>query len=218
MIPVEPIGPPPGFAAKVVRPAKTWITKKGWTWTAPPPDGQSSLLPSYWTTVLDDLHEGYSGICAYLSVYTHRSLDGTSVDHYLPKSKSAVSLAYDWSNYRLASRPMNTNKWDHQDVLDPFTLPLGLFELNLLSGKVRINTAVAPVGSLLHDQAWHTLKERLKLNHGEYRELRLRILNKYLEARRPTGRGSAKRALAKARAALLLESPFVHHEVVRQGW
>lgn len=218
MITVNPIGPPSGFAAKVVRPAKAWVTKKGWVWTALPPAGQSRLLPAYWTAVLDDLHEGYSGICAYLSVYTHRSLDDTSVDHYKPKSKSAVSLAYDWSNYRLASRPMNTNKGDHQDVLDPFALPPGLFVLNLLSGKVQIDTAVAPIGSPLHAQAKVTLKDRLKLNDGEYRELRLRILNKYLEARRPTGRASAKRALVKARADLLLESPFIHHEVVRQGW
>ena len=135
MIPVSPVGPPPGFAAKVVKPAKAWATRKGWPWAAPPPAGKANELPDHWTKVLDALHEGYGGACAYLSVYTHRSLDSTSVDHFEPKSKAPISRAYDWSNYRLASRPMNTNKGEHQDVLDPLTLPIGLFKLNLVSNR-----------------------------------------------------------------------------------
>lgn len=213
MIPVTPVGPPPGFTASVVRPAKAWATRNAWVWTEPPPAGRASELPAHWTKVLDALHDGYGGACAYLSVYTHRSLDSTSVDHYEPKSNAPIARAYDWSNYRLASRPMNTNKGEHRDVLDPFKLPPGLFRLDLVSGRVRIDDAVAPPGSTLRARAHDTLK-RLKLNGGEYRELRLHYLDEYLRNRqlpRPN-------ALQAARDQLLLQSPFIHNEVVRQGW
>jgi hypothetical protein len=152
-------------------------------------------------------------VCAYLSVYTHRSHDATSVDHYLPKSRHPVARAYDWSNYRLASRPMNTNKGEHEDVLDPFQLPDRLFILNLLSGRIQINAAVAAVGTPLHLKAQATLK-RLKLNAGEYRELRLGYINEYLSECQQPGAN----AVTDARNALLLKSPFIYHEVVQQGW
>jgi len=213
VISITPAGPPPGFATDVVRPARTWATGKGWSWAAPPPVGQSRKLPAHWTKVLDSLHEAHSGVCAYLSVYTHRSLDATSVDHYLPKSKHPIARAYDWSNYRLASRPMNTNKGEHEDVLDPFQLPARLFALNLLSGRVQINTAVAAVGTPLHREAQATLT-RLKLNAGEYRELRLGYINEYLSECQQPGAD----AVLHARAALLLKSPFIYQEVMQQGW
>lgn len=213
MISVSPVGLPPGFAMKVVRPAKAWVARKGWTWTAPPPVGKAHELPDHWTKVLGDLHDGYGGACAYLSVYTHRSLDSTSVDHYEPKSKAPITRAYDWSNYRLASRPMNTNKGEHLDVLDPFSLPPGLFDLNLVSGRVRISDAVAPVGSALRTQAIATLK-RLKLNDGEYLDLRLRYIDEYLQNRQLP----APNAVPAARNQLLLQSSFICSEVMRQGW
>lgn len=213
MIPITPVGPPPGFAMNVVRPAKAWVTRKGWTWTAPPPVGKVHELPAHWTKVLNELHDGYGGACAYLSVYTHRSLDSTSVDHFEPKSAAPISRAYDWSNYRLASRPMNTNKGEHLDVLDPFTLPPGLFKLNLVSGRVQISNTLAPFELALQPQAIATLK-RLKLNDGEYRDLRLHYIDEYLRNRQLPD----PNALAVAQNQLLLQSPFIHHEVLRQGW
>lgn len=213
MIPITPFGPPPGFAAKVVRPAKAWVTRKAWDWDAPPPPGKSHELPDHWTKVLNELHDGYGGACSYLCVYTHRSLDSTSVDHFEPKSKAPIRRSYDWSNYRLASRPMNTNKGEHLDVLDPFSLPPGLFKLSLVSGRVRISDTVAPVGSALRTQAIATLK-RLKLNDGEYRDLRLHYIDEYLRSRLHPD----PNAVSAARNQLLVQSPFIHHEVMRQGW
>ena len=205
--------PPPDFAMKVVRPAKTWVSKKGWDWTAPPPKGMSRKLPPYWTKALDHLHQFHGGICAYLSVYIHRSLDATSIDHYLPKSQSRVSSAYDWANYRLASRPKKTNKKEHMDVLDPFSLPPGLFTLNLLNGRVGIDVGVAPIDSTLHAQAVTTL-QRLKLNDGEYRELRLGYIDDYLQQ----AHGQSPTTVLHARERLLMQSPFIHQEILRQGW
>lgn len=212
MMPIAPHGPPPGFAVKVVGPAKAWAKRKSWNWNAPPPAGRSQELPSHWTKVLDELHERYDGVCSYLCIYMHRALDGTSVDHFSPKSKAPLAQAYDWANFRLASRPMNTNKGEHSDVLDPFALPPGLFELSLVSGRVHVCDAVAPVGSALHRQAIATLG-RLKLNDGEYRNLRLRHIDHYFK-------GCAiphPDAVEAAREELRLASPFIYQEVMRQG-
>jgi len=213
MIPVTPAGVPPGFARKVLTPAKKWVAKNGWDWTAPPPLKCADKLPDYWTKCLDDLHAAHGGVCAYLSVYTHRALQSTSVDHFQPKSKAAVSKAYHWANYRLASRPMNTNKGEFQDVLDPFLIPAGLFHLNLLSGRIRVNLAVAPRSSPLNQQARATLK-RLKLNSPVFCELRLKHLDGYL-ARCPSTELSGRQ---QAQEALLSASPFIGQEVIRQGW
>ncbi len=213
MIAVTPVGPPPAFAVKVVKPAKAWTTRKGWAWSAPPPSGKAHELPGHWTKVLDDLHDAYGGACAYLSVYTHRALDSTSVDHFEPKSKAPIGRSYDWSNYRLASRPMNTNKGEHLDVLDPFALPPGLFKLCLVSGRVHIGDGAAPQGSALRTQAQATLA-RLRLNDGEYRDLRIRIIDKFLQDRQLAGMGAMQRALDQLR----MQSPFIHSEVLRQGW
>lgn len=108
---------------------------------------------------------------------------------------------------------MNTNKGEHQDVLDPFSLPTALFTLNLLSGRVQVNATIAAPGSMLHDDATQTVR-RLKLNSGEYRELRLVYIDEYLLA----CQSSASNAKQNALEALLLKSPFIHNEVVRQGW
>lgn len=214
MIPVIPAGVPAGFARKVVTPAKKWVAKKpGWSWTSPPPPKCSGDLPDYWTECLDDLHTAYGGVCAYLSVYTHRALQSTSVDHFQPKSKAPVSEAYNWANYRLASRSMNTNKREFQDVLDPFAIPAGLFQLNLLNGRMSVNSSVAPRGSSLNQQARATLK-RLKLNTAVFCELRLEHIHRYLAHHQAT----ATNAQQHAQTELLLAAPFIGQEVIRQGW
>ncbi|KQP49192.1 hypothetical protein ASF44_00795 [Pseudorhodoferax sp. Leaf274] len=208
------MGPPAGFATRVVKPAKRWADKNKLVWSAPPPAGWSGRLKDYWRNCLDDLHDGYGATCAYLAVYTHRSLQDTSVDHFEPKSKAPLCKSYDWSNFRLACRPMNTNKDEFQDVLDPFLLPPELFILNLLSGRVQINHRVAPVGTPLHKQAQHTIgRDRLKLNAGPFRDLRLRFIDEYFANRQRPG----PRALQEARDLLRLQSPFIWHEVTRQG-
>ena len=220
MIRVTPAEPPLGFTAKVYKPAKAWAKRKNWAWTAPPPvgkTGKTGKLEPFWTEVLGDLHSAHAGVCAYLSVYIHRVVGSKEIDHYCPKSKFPIALAYDWSNYRLACKSMNTNKGVHLDVLDPFTLPANLFALNLLSGRVSINPAVASHPSTLHSQATATII-RLKLNAGVYRNLRLQYINGYLQACMNTQGTKSKQRIQKARADLLRESPFIHHEVVRQGW
>lgn len=194
----------------MVAPAKAWAANNGVSWTAKPPDPDA--LPPHWRKVLADLHRLHGGACAYLSVYFDLAVGAATVDHYTPKSKAAVSQAYHWPNFRLACRTMNTNKGAHADVLDPFTLPSGLFTLNVASGRIRINLHLAPLGSVLHAGAKSTIR-RLKLNAGIHRDLRLDHLNHYL-ATRAMGGAAAAGALAE----LAVAAPFIHAEALREGW
>lgn len=219
MIPVNPVGPPPGFMRDVVRPARAWVNAQGWDWDAPPPKDKASKLKTFWTlknhdgvSCLDYLHESYAGVCAYLSVYFERVQRSTSVDHYHPKSHFPIKCAYDWANYRLASNAMNSNKGECQDVLDPFTLPTGLFQLDLVSGRVQINTQFAEPGGDLHQRAHATL-QRLKLNQSPFCRLRLSYIDEYLRNRQLAGADALEKALNK----LHFQSPFIYQEILRQG-
>lgn len=97
----------------------------------------------YWTRCLDELHAAYHGICAYYCYRVERT-SGPGVDHLVAKSNPTdPSLAYEWSNFRLACAYANTCKNQYPDVLDPCTIEDGWFELNvvtlLLSPSPKLN-------------------------------------------------------------------------------
>ena len=54
-----------------------------------------------------------------------------TVDHYIPKSLD-VRSAYEWSNYRFACARMNARKGVAAEVLDPFEVQDGWFQLELV--------------------------------------------------------------------------------------
>ncbi|MFM9960655.1 MAG: hypothetical protein ACKV2Q_05460 [Planctomycetaceae bacterium] len=58
-----------------------------------------------------------------------------SVDHFAPKSRKWDQV-YQWSNYRLACGPLNARKKDFGDVLDPFDITDGWFQLELVGFQV----------------------------------------------------------------------------------
>ena len=60
------------------------------------------------------------------------AIQDSSVDHFIPKSKSP-SQAYDWDNFRLSRARLNNRKSNHDDVLDPFALPNGWFTIDFRS-------------------------------------------------------------------------------------
>ncbi|KYF88487.1 hypothetical protein BE17_27280 [Sorangium cellulosum] len=156
-------------------------------------------LPPYWRECLDDLRDGYRGICAYLCVLVPRGTGARSVDHVAPKSKRR-ELAYEWSNYRFVCSLMNARKRDFDDVLDPMEIPDGWFVLELSFLQV------LPAEGL-HDEARACVQatiERLKLNDKECIAAREMYYTAYLD---------------KGLTLELLQewSPFVAREVVRQG-
>ncbi len=94
----------------------------------------------YWTRALDALHKAYRGICAYSCFYIEL-VSGPTTDHFVALARAEAQHAYEWDNYRLASSLMNTRKNAFPDVLDPFEVQDGWFEINL--GTLEVHPAAS---------------------------------------------------------------------------
>ncbi|MGN6110978.1 MAG: hypothetical protein ACTHU0_38125 [Kofleriaceae bacterium] len=92
-------------------------------------------FPPFWREALEDLLDGYERRCAYLAMYLHHATGSPTVDHVLPKSY-AWELVYEWSNYRLCASIINSKKNNLLDLIDPFDVAPGWFELNLATFHV----------------------------------------------------------------------------------
>ena len=95
-------------------------------------------FPPYWTEAIDDLMTAYSQICAYSCFKIHAVTGARSVDHMIAKSK-AWDKVYEWSNYRLSCARLNARKNNFNDVLDPFDIQDGWFQLELVGFQVVSN-------------------------------------------------------------------------------
>jgi hypothetical protein len=196
VIPVKPQPEPSSFDSKVRQKGLKWIVDKGLDPTQPVPDGVK--VRSYWTACLPDLLTSYNHICAYVCVYIEEVTGFATVEHFAPKSRR-LDLAFEWTNYRLACGLMNGNKSNFEDVLDPFKLKRGTFQLNPLNGAILPNPKL---GGAARDAALETIK-RLKLDSPACRRVRLRYFTKYMAQ--------------QITAEYLQEvSPFVYAEMKRQ--
>lgn len=155
----------------------------------------------YWRDVLPDLYVAYGGYCAYLALKIPQRADGgePTVDHFLPKSLHPT-LAYEWSNFRLASALMNSNKGDALGLLDPCELLPGWFELDFPS---LLTHAVVTLPETDQERVNRTIA-LLKLNH-----LDIRLSRKEWIVRYATG-GIPFAYLAEIQ-------PFVAQELQRQA-
>jgi hypothetical protein len=155
-------------------------------------------FPPYWTEALDDLMAAYNEICAYSCFRIHPVTGGRSVDHMAPKSRTWDQV-YEWRNYRLACSRLNARKRDFSDILDPFLIEDGWFELELVGYQVK------PAKNLdkgARARVQSTIK-RLGLNDYRFRTSRRRDAEKYLAG--------------VPFHILMEESPFVARELKRQG-
>ena len=143
-------------------------------------------------------------MCAYLCVYFEHELGASTVDHFVAQKHHAGG-AYEWSNYRLACRTMNTNKSVHR-VLDPFLLAPDTFRMNFLDGKIDPNSGLTGAASA---QATYAITE-LGLDAPNMRAMRLRHFDRYLKLRDPAPNLAAEEDLRTY-------SPFVWTEAKRQG-
>lgn len=191
MIRIELQPEPPGFDALV--------RQKGLKALADKKAGLIKKLPDHWRACLDDLWEAYGGVCAYASIYIDPVTGGSSVEHFAPKS-DVEDLAYEWKNYRLVCRLMNSRKWTFRDVLDPCEIGNGWFVLNL------ITMGIAPADDLppAEREAVRDTIDRLKLDDSRCRQARANYYNQYLAG------DLTFRNLQRF-------SPFVAFEVERQG-
>jgi hypothetical protein len=154
-------------------------------------------FPPYWTEALDDLMVAYDRICAYSCFRIHPVTGSRSVDHMVAKSRR-WDMVYEWTNYRLACSRLNARKKDFQDVLDPFEIIDGWFQLELVGFQVK---PAKDLKDPIRAQVKQSI-DRLGLN--EFRRWRARDAENYW-------RGEISQTV------LVEESPFVAKELRRQG-
>ena len=196
MIPVKPKPEPSSFDAQVRQKGLRWIQESGLDSAQPVPIGKQ--VKPLWQVCLPELLEAYGRICAYVCIYIEEVTGSATVEHFVPKSRR-LDLAYEWSNYRLVCGAMNGSKSNFEDVLDPFTLKKGTFQLNLVSGAILVNTKLTIP---LKTKALETVS-RLKLDSPKCRRLRLRYFDKYIQQQIDAG-------------YLQEQAPFVYLEMKRQ--
>lgn len=153
----------------------------------------------YWREAIPHMMTAYKQICAYSCFRIHRITGAASIDHMAPKSRRWDQV-YEWSNYRLASSRMNARKNNFEDILDPFEIQEGWFQLEDFGYGIRANPGLP---QQLVDRIKDTIS-RLKLDDEYHREQREEDANQYLD-----GHWSY--------AELVRQSPFVASELRRQG-
>ncbi len=144
----------PGFDAEVRQPGAAFLLQ------SPAPNSKEFSKKNFWSRAAKELHVAYGGVCAYTAMYLPEQ---GSVDHFLPKN-THPHLAYEWSNYRLASGRVNNAKSNQADILDPFILQDDWFFLDLPSCMLKANPGLEKP---LRSQINNTING-LKLNSDDY--------------------------------------------------
>jgi hypothetical protein len=216
VIPVTPRPEPPSFEAAVRRPGLDAIAElvgEAPSRSRPGPQRKvvaasreripAGKFPELWRAALPDLREAYGNLCAYLALYLHHATGSATVDHFVPKSKD-WRLVYEWSNYRLCSSIINAKKLERQLKVDPFTIPPGLFALELTDFQVVPGPGASED---MADLLGKTINEDLGLNQRECLKARREYVEQYLIG--PSD------GIALAR--LERHAPFIAQELRRQG-
>ena len=171
MIPVAEQPEPPGFDERVRIPGQKFLSEAQ-NFSPLKWDGKE-----YWRKVIPDLREAYGGVCAYCAFWMAPT-ENASVDHFIPRSVNAA-LAYEWSNFRLASPKINSAKGT-KDVLDPFQIEYEWFVLDFSSLMVKPNNGLE---SYIFNKIQDTIN-RLKLNKQDpWIDYRFLLVSKYIQRR-----------------------------------
>ncbi len=161
-----------------------------------------------WRRAIPELRRLYKDTCAYLGV---RIYGDATVDHFKPISQYQMQ-AYEWNNFRLSSSLVNSFKHDHEDVLDPFLVQPGWFELTLLTGVIEPGEQVSDPAII---SAIGDTIERLRLNENKtWVERRRDAFDRYIAFHVPDYPSNYPKWNL---AALAIDFPFVAYEIVRQG-
>lgn len=180
LIPVSQAPEPSDFNDKVRQPGSAFLAVN------PQPSGRQWSGREYWQRAHKDLHKSYGGICAYCGSYAilpnskqNNPLGGSSVDHFLPKS-ATPSKAYEWSNFRLCRARLNNHKGNHEDVLDPFKLSPGWFQMDFRTFLLVANPCLRQSDQ---DLVQATI-DRLKLNtDNDYVNERVVVVSEYCKGK-----------------------------------
>ena len=132
MIRFERVPEPADFDRRAREPGNAWLV-------ANPGDRRPK---DYWSPFKGDLAEGFRNLCAYSAMYEPVG----TVDHFVSCDEDR-SRAYEWENYRYCAGWINSSKNNvlAGDLLDPFEIEDGWFELHLPSLQLRVSDAVPEV-------------------------------------------------------------------------
>ena len=109
----------------------------GTRWLAAHPDAERPK--DFWTPFKGVLAQGFRNLCAYSAMYEPVG----TVDHFVSCHED-LSKAYEWGNYRYCAAWINSSKGNAPagDLLDPFDIGTGWFELHLPSLQLRVSDAI----------------------------------------------------------------------------
>ena len=150
MIHFDPVPEPRSFDKRARIPGNRWRA-------AHP---HASRPGDFWSPFKGDLATGFHFLCAYSAMY---EAVGT-VDHFVSWHEDR-SKAYEWANYRYSAGWINSSKKRVRasDLMDPFTVKQGWFEIILPSRQLAV---AASVPCKLRPLAEYTIG-RLHLVHDE---------------------------------------------------
>jgi hypothetical protein len=151
LIKVNPCPEPSNFDHDVRKPGEIFLKKQDFT--------KKIKFRNYWKNISKQLRDSYQSTCAYTCRYLVSSY---SVDHFLPKD-ICPQLAYEWSNYRLASQKVNNYKANSFDVIDPFYVGDNWFVIDFPSCLVVADDNLSP---LVKERVEKTI-EILRLNKDD---------------------------------------------------
>ncbi|MXY53392.1 MAG: hypothetical protein F4Y86_12825 [Gammaproteobacteria bacterium] len=108
----------------------------GEAWLAANPDGRPR---DFWTPFKGKLAEGFGNLCAYSAMYEPVG----TVDHFVSCDEDRTR-AYEWQNYRYCAAWINSSKGNApaDNLLDPFEIEDGWFELHLPSLQLRVSANI----------------------------------------------------------------------------
>jgi hypothetical protein len=129
-------------------------------------DIPSKKFPTLWVqrrkadgkSTLDDMMALYGQQCAYLAMYIETATGSPTVDHFIAQSTN-WQLVYEWSNYRLSAACVNSAK-GVLDVVDPFDVRAGWFELNLATFHVQQGRSAPAAQQTKIDNTLRLLNQR----------------------------------------------------------
>lgn len=93
----------------------------------------------FWSPFRLELAKGFSDRCGYGAMW----ISSGTVDHFVSVNANKA-LAYEWSNYRYVEGWINgsKNKRNEAEILDPFVVGSGWFEILLPSLQLVVSNAI----------------------------------------------------------------------------
>lgn len=173
----EPRAPTFDFDALVRTPGDAhWAARPN---PLPPKTSVSKYLDRkpLWRLALPSLRGAFGEVCAYSCVWIDDTQGAATVDHARPKHRRP-DLAYDWDNFRYASRTMNTRKGTARNLCDAFTVRDDWFLLNFMTFALTPHPAIVAADPKCAARVQRTI-DRLALDSEQMRTRRERAWKLY---------------------------------------